>query len=146
MGHQESPVGGGDRGEICLSSRTTTIEAMDGLPLPRRYWAIRTIAIGLIMAVTDGAIANVTLPTIGQDLHASPAFSIWIVKDINNRTMVAAAPRERSGGASGMRGTACLLGQTIGAALVALLLERYSVAAPVMPCSSGSASRSWEPF
>ena len=34
----------------------------------------------------------------------------------NNRTMIAAAPRERSGGASGMLGTARLLGQTIGAA------------------------------
>jgi DHA2 family multidrug resistance protein-like MFS transporter len=38
--------------------------------------------------------------------------------------MIAAAPRERSGGASGMLGTARLLGQTIGAALVALLLAR----------------------
>ena len=43
----------------------------------------------------------------------------------NNRTMIAAAPRERSGGASGMLGTARLLGQTTGAALVALLLARY---------------------
>jgi hypothetical protein len=32
-----------------------------------------------MMAVMDGAIANVALPTIAQDLHASPAFSIWIV-------------------------------------------------------------------
>jgi DHA2 family multidrug resistance protein-like MFS transporter len=43
----------------------------------------------------------------------------------NNRTMIAAAPRERSGGASGMLGTARLLGQTTGAALVALFLGRY---------------------
>jgi DHA2 family multidrug resistance protein-like MFS transporter len=43
----------------------------------------------------------------------------------NNRTMIAAAPRERSGGASGMLGTARLLGQTAGAALVALFLARY---------------------
>jgi DHA2 family multidrug resistance protein-like MFS transporter len=43
----------------------------------------------------------------------------------NNRTMIAAAPRERSGGASGMLGTARLLGQTIGAALVALMLAHY---------------------
>ena len=42
----------------------------------------------------------------------------------NNRTMIAAAPRERSGGASGMLGVARLLGQTIGAALVALLLAQ----------------------
>ncbi|MDE2377879.1 MFS transporter [Bradyrhizobium sp.] len=45
----------------------------------------------------------------------------------NNRTMIAAAPRERSGGASGMLGTARLLGQTTGAALVALFLGRYPV-------------------
>jgi DHA2 family multidrug resistance protein-like MFS transporter len=43
----------------------------------------------------------------------------------NNRTMIAAAPRERSGGASGMLGTARLLGQTTGAALVSLFLARY---------------------
>lgn len=43
----------------------------------------------------------------------------------NNRTMIAAAPRERAGGASGMLGTARLLGQTTGAALVALFLGRY---------------------
>jgi DHA2 family multidrug resistance protein-like MFS transporter len=43
----------------------------------------------------------------------------------NNRTMIAAAPRERSGGASGMLGTARLLGQTIGAALVSLLMARF---------------------
>ncbi len=45
----------------------------------------------------------------------------------NNRTMIAAAPRERSGGASGMLGTARLLGQTTGAALVALFLGRYAI-------------------
>jgi DHA2 family multidrug resistance protein-like MFS transporter len=39
--------------------------------------------------------------------------------------MIAAAPRDRTGGASGMLGTARLLGQTTGAALVALFLGRY---------------------
>jgi MFS transporter, DHA2 family, multidrug resistance protein len=62
-----------------LSSRTMTTEAPDGLPVPRRYRAVLAIAIGLIMAVMDGAIANVALPTIAHDLHANPAFSIWIV-------------------------------------------------------------------
>ncbi|HHU2217766.1 TPA: hypothetical protein ACUA8D_004650, partial [Escherichia coli] len=36
----------------------------DGLPLPQRYCAILTIVIGISMAVLDGAIANVALPTI----------------------------------------------------------------------------------
>ncbi len=57
----------------------TAIEHADGLPLPQRQWAILTIALGLIMAVMDGAIANVALPTIAKDLDAAPAFSIWIV-------------------------------------------------------------------
>ncbi len=55
------------------------IEHADGLPKPQRNWAIVTIALGLVMAVIDGAIANVALPTIARDLDASPAFSIWIV-------------------------------------------------------------------
>jgi DHA2 family multidrug resistance protein-like MFS transporter len=51
----------------------------DGLPLPQRYWAILAIALGLTLAVLDGAIANVALPTIARDLDASPASSIWVV-------------------------------------------------------------------
>ncbi|XTZ40096.1 MFS transporter [Salmonella enterica] len=52
---------------------------IDGLPVPLRYGAILTIIIGIAMAVLDGAIANVALPTIARDLNASPAASIWIV-------------------------------------------------------------------
>ncbi|WP_426442627.1 MFS transporter [Bradyrhizobium genosp. P] len=55
------------------------IEHADGLPQPQRNWAIFTIALGLVMAVIDGSIANVALPTIAKDLNASPAFSVWIV-------------------------------------------------------------------
>lgn len=51
----------------------------DGLPLPQRYGAIFAIALGITVAVLDGAIANVALPTIARELHASPAQSIWIV-------------------------------------------------------------------
>jgi DHA2 family multidrug resistance protein-like MFS transporter len=51
----------------------------DGLPLPARYWAILTIALGLTMAVLDGAIANIALPTIAREVHVDPASSIWVV-------------------------------------------------------------------
>jgi DHA2 family multidrug resistance protein-like MFS transporter len=54
------------------------------------------------------------LAGIGFGLFQSP----------NNRAMIGAAPIARSGGASGMLGTARLLGQTIGAALVALAFAR----------------------
>jgi MFS transporter, DHA2 family, multidrug resistance protein len=50
-----------------------------GLPLPQRYWAIVVVALGITLAVLDSAIANVALPTIARDLHASAAASIWVV-------------------------------------------------------------------
>lgn len=62
---------------ILITSMTISIQ--DGLPLPYRYGAILTMALGIVIAVLDGAIANVALPTIAKDLHASPASSIWIV-------------------------------------------------------------------
>jgi MFS transporter, DHA2 family, multidrug resistance protein len=55
------------------------MDAPDGLPIPQRYWAMLTVALAITMAVLDGAIANVALPTIAADLHASPADSIWVV-------------------------------------------------------------------
>lgn len=51
----------------------------DGLPPGPRFWAAFAIAIGLMMAVMDGAIANLALPTIAQELDVSPAASIWVV-------------------------------------------------------------------
>ena len=41
----------------------------------------------------------------------------------NNRTMLAAAPRARSGAAGGMLATARLLGMTVGATIVALVFR-----------------------
>ena len=44
----------------------------------------------------------------------------------NNVTIVSSAPTHRSGGASGMLGTARLLGQTLGTTLVALLFRIFA--------------------
>lgn len=54
-------------------------EAEDGLPIPRRYWSAAAVWLALSMAVLDGSIANVALPTIAGDLGASPSTSVWIV-------------------------------------------------------------------
>jgi DHA2 family multidrug resistance protein-like MFS transporter len=51
----------------------------DGLPIPRRYWSAAAIWLALSMAVLDGAIANVALPTIAKELGASAATSVWVV-------------------------------------------------------------------
>ncbi|WP_127901788.1 MFS transporter [Solirhodobacter olei] len=51
----------------------------DGLPMPRRALAWATIIVGLTLAVLDGTIANVALPTIAQEFNAPASTSIWIV-------------------------------------------------------------------
>jgi DHA2 family multidrug resistance protein-like MFS transporter len=79
------------------------IEHADGLPVPRRYWAILTIALGLVLAVMDGAIANIALPTIARDLEASPAFSIWIVNGYQLAVTISLLPLASLGEIVGYR-------------------------------------------
>ncbi|WP_455288160.1 MFS transporter [Cupriavidus necator] len=50
-----------------------------GLPQPQRTWAILTVFCGLVMAVLDGSIANIALPSIARELHSDPASTIWVV-------------------------------------------------------------------
>jgi DHA2 family multidrug resistance protein-like MFS transporter len=59
-------------------TESTRIPA-DGLETPMRYWAWATLIVGITLAVLDGTIANVALPTIAEDFKASPSVSIWIV-------------------------------------------------------------------
>lgn len=80
---------------------TTTLQ--DGLPLPQRYGAIITIALGIMMAVLDGTIANVALPTIARDLHTSPAQSIWIVNAYQIAVVASLLPLSFLGDLSGYR-------------------------------------------
>lgn len=75
----------------------------DGLPAPQRYGAILTIVLGLTMAVLDGAIANVALPTIASDLNASPASSIWIVNAYQIAIVIALLPLSFLGDMVGYR-------------------------------------------
>jgi DHA2 family multidrug resistance protein-like MFS transporter len=55
------------------------MESADGLPPPQRTWGALTIWLGLTLAVMDGAIANVALPTIARDVNADPASAVWVV-------------------------------------------------------------------
>ncbi|HEX5514233.1 MAG TPA: MFS transporter [Gammaproteobacteria bacterium] len=61
------------------SARPTLADSSDGLPAPQRQWAIFTLVLGIAMAVLDGSIVNVALPTIAKELGASPAAAIWVV-------------------------------------------------------------------
>ncbi len=75
----------------------------DGLPTPRHYWAIVSIGLGITLAVLDGAIANVALPSIAQDLQASSAASIWIVNAYQIAIVVALLPLASLGEIVGYR-------------------------------------------
>ena len=57
---------GADRPES--PSAKTPKRDEDGLPFPRRIWAIAAISFGTSLFVIDGAVANVALPTIAKDL------------------------------------------------------------------------------
>jgi len=75
----------------------------DGLPLPQRYWAILTIALGVTMAVMDSAIANVALPTIAREFHAAASSSIWIVNGYQLAITISLLPLSSAGDIIGYR-------------------------------------------
>ncbi|WP_374470620.1 MFS transporter [Phenylobacterium sp.] len=75
----------------------------DGLPTPRRYWAILTVWLAMAMSVLDGAIANVALPTIARELQATEAASIWIVNAYQLAITVALLPLASLGDKIGYR-------------------------------------------
>jgi len=53
--------------------------AINSLAAERRRWAAAAIFTALAMASLDTAIANIALPAIATDLHASPSEVIWVV-------------------------------------------------------------------
>jgi len=89
---------------LTAASATSPIEAEpDGLPVPRRYWAILAIALAITLAVLDSAIANVALPTIARELHASPAASVWVVNAYQLAIVVSLLPLAALGEIVGYR-------------------------------------------
>ena len=56
-----------------------TLDHDDGLPTPRRYFAIAGILMAIIMAVLDGAIVNIALPTIAEEFDITASKSVWVV-------------------------------------------------------------------
>ena len=55
------------------------MELGEGLPAGARRRAMATLAIAVAMSTLDVAIANIALPTIGRELAATPAATIWVV-------------------------------------------------------------------
>lgn len=75
----------------------------DGLPAPRRYYAIFALLVTLTLVVLDGAIANVALPTIHLDLNASTSKTVWVVTAYQLVLVMALLPMAFLGEAIGPR-------------------------------------------
>lgn len=73
-------------------TRGHPVSLPDGLPLPRRRWAFATVVLGIMLAVLDGSVANVALPTIAAEFQASPSMSIWIVNAYQLAVVVSLLP------------------------------------------------------
>ncbi|SDD11384.1 MFS transporter [Paraburkholderia lycopersici] len=112
-----------------LSERSAaSADTETGLPFPQRYYAILVVALGITLAVLDGAIANVALPTIARHLRASAASSIWIVNAYQLSVTISLLPLASLGDRIGYRrvylsGMALFTVASLGCALATSLPE-----------------------
>lgn len=59
--------------------KVSITDATDGLPNPRRIWAIVAASLALIMSVMDANIVNVVLPTLAREFGTTPSTTIWVM-------------------------------------------------------------------
>jgi DHA2 family multidrug resistance protein-like MFS transporter len=75
----------------------------DGLPVPRRYWAIAAIILAITMSVLDSTIVNVALPSLAHDFRTSDAASIWVINSYQVAILIALLPLASLGEIVGYR-------------------------------------------
>jgi DHA2 family multidrug resistance protein-like MFS transporter len=61
------------------ASLEATPTLTDGLPTPRRYLAILAVSLGTALAVLDGSIVTVALPTMAHDLRVNSSTAVLVV-------------------------------------------------------------------
>ena len=127
--------------DISIPARQTMIIPTDGVPMPQRMWAILTIGLGLTLAVLDGGIANVALPTIAREVNTSPANSIWVVNAYQLAVTVTLLPLSSLGEIYGYRriyqaglvlftlaSLACSLSSSLPTLIIARMLQGFGAA------------------
>ncbi|MCE2575899.1 MFS transporter [Komagataeibacter sp. FNDCR2] len=72
-------------------SKPVLIEG-EGLHGAARARAMTAVALSVLLALLDYAIANVALPTIADDIHVSPASAVWIVNSYQLASVVSLLP------------------------------------------------------
>jgi MFS transporter, DHA2 family, multidrug resistance protein len=75
----------------------------DGLPPRERRAAVLTVSIAITISVLSTAIANIALPTIARELHATPSASIWVVNAYQVAVTVTLLPLSALGDIAGYR-------------------------------------------
>ncbi len=81
------------RGRRNLGFQALTADIrQDGLPYPRRWWAIVTVGFAVFMTVAYTSMTNVALPSIARDLNVPPSSTIWIVNAYQVAIMLSLLP------------------------------------------------------
>ena len=75
----------------------------DGLPAPRRLYAIVSISLGTILTTVSGSMINVALPTLARDLHVTAASSVLVVTVYQLVLMMTLLPASALGDRFGLR-------------------------------------------
>ena len=74
-----------------------------GLPNPQRLLAFTTLGIAITMAVLDGNIVTVALPTMARQFAVAPESAIWIVNAFQLAVTVSLLPLAALGDMLGYR-------------------------------------------
>jgi DHA2 family multidrug resistance protein-like MFS transporter len=82
---------------------TRQTEEADGLPPRERRAAMLTVGIAIAISVLSTAIANIALPSMARELHATPADSIWVVNAYQLAVTVTLLPLAALGDIIGYR-------------------------------------------
>jgi MFS transporter, DHA2 family, multidrug resistance protein len=122
-------------------SAPDAVEIPDGLANPQRMLAFLTLAMAISMAVLDGSIVNVALPTMSHDFGVAPETAIWIVNAFQLAVTVSLLPLAALGDIFGYRrvywgglavftvaSLACALAPSFGALTLARLLQGLGAA------------------
>jgi MFS transporter, DHA2 family, multidrug resistance protein len=85
-----------------ISARATA-PVHDGLDNPQRLLAFSTLAMALTMAVLDGNIVTIALPTMARQFAVAPESAIWIVNAFQLAVTVSLLPLAALGDMLGYR-------------------------------------------
>jgi DHA2 family multidrug resistance protein-like MFS transporter len=122
--------------QVATGLLMTPWPAAVGISAPIAGWLSDRLSTAILCAVglvvmAGGMLALALLPAHPSGLDIGWRMAVCgagfgVFQAPNNRMMLSSAPRERSGAAGGMLGTARLTGQTLGAVLTAILFQAFA--------------------